>query len=414
MGSLRDAYWQRGRLTSTVREGKKADGAKFSDYFDFGEPLSKLPSHRILALFRGEKEEILDLRFEEDKDCAAPGYQSPYEGRVALTFGIADRGRAGDKWLLETARLAWKSKLRFSIELDTRTRLWQLAEDEAVRVFAGNLRDLLLAAPAGSRPTLGLDPGYRTGVKVAVVDATGKVVATDTIYPHEPRRQWDEALGALSRLCRAHRVELVAIGNGTASRETDKLAAELVACNPDLKLTKVMVSEAGASVYSASAFASQELPELDVSLRGAVSIARRLQDPLAELVKIDPKSIGVGHEAVGLHGAVPARRRRSRSGSSCAAGIVGLIVPHGLAAHSSYASVHLACNGDPCGSGRTGCRRRHRVGARRSAGWCRSPPTSLASHGKPLRRRRQHLDRLVVALEAGVRHAQRLAAVLRA
>ncbi|MFL5129158.1 MAG: Tex family protein, partial [Microvirga sp.] len=294
VGALRDAYWQRGRLTASVRDGKKAEGVKFADYFDFAEPLAKLPSHRILALFRGEKEEVLELRFEEDKDSAAPGYVSPYEGRVALTFGIGDRGRPGDKWLLDTARWAWKTKLRFSIELDTRTRLWQLAEDEAVRVFAGNLRDLLLAAPAGSRPTLGLDPGYRTGVKVAVVDATGKVVATDTIYPHEPRRQWDESLGTLTRLCRAHKVELVAIGNGTASRETDKLAGELVTKHPDLKLTKIMVSEAGASVYSASAFASQELPDLDVSIRGAVSIARRLQDPLAELVKIDPKSIGVG------------------------------------------------------------------------------------------------------------------------
>jgi uncharacterized protein len=294
VGALRDAYWQRGRLTSAVREGKKTEGAKFSDYFDFAEPLGKLPSHRVLALFRGEKEEILDLRLEEDKACAEPGYVSSYEGRVAVTFGIADRGRTGDKWLLETARWAWRTKLRFSIELDTRMRLWQQAEDEAVRVFAANLRDLLLASPAGARPTLGLDPGYRTGVKVAVIDATGKVVATDTIYPHEPKRQWDESVAALARLCRAHGVELVAIGNGTASRETDKLSGEFIARYPELKLTKVMVSEAGASVYSASAYASQELPDLDVSLRGAVSIARRLQDPLAELVKIDPKSIGVG------------------------------------------------------------------------------------------------------------------------
>ncbi len=294
IGSLREAYWQRGRLASTVRHGKKTEGAKFADYFDFAEPLTKLPSHRILALFRGEKEEVLSLQFEEDKGAREPGYVSAYEGRIALSAGIEDRARPGDRWLLETARWAWRTKLRFSIELDMRMRLWQLAEDEAVRVFAANLRDLLLAAPAGTRPTLGLDPGYRTGVKVAVVDATGKVVATDTIYPHEPKRQWDESLASLSRLCRAHQVELVAIGNGTASRETDKLAAELIARHPDLKLTKVMVSEAGASVYSASAYASQELPQLDVSLRGAVSIARRLQDPLAELVKIDPKSIGVG------------------------------------------------------------------------------------------------------------------------
>ncbi len=294
IGALREAYWSRGRLVSTVREGKKTDGAKFADYFDFAEPLTRLPSHRILALFRGEKEEVLSLQFEEDKAAAETSYVSAYPGRIALTFGIEDRGRPGDAWLLEAARFAWRTKLRPSIELDLRMRLWQQAEDEAVRVFAGNLRDLLLAAPAGARATLGLDPGYRTGVKVAVVDATGKVVATDTIYPHEPRRQWDESLAALSRLCRAHRVELVAIGNGTASRETDRLAVELVARNPDLKLTKVMVSEAGASVYSASEYASRELPQLDVSLRGAVSIARRLQDPLAELVKIDPKSIGVG------------------------------------------------------------------------------------------------------------------------
>jgi uncharacterized protein len=294
LGALRETYWERGSLTSKVRDGKATEGAKFADYFDFAEPLTKLPSHRILALFRGEKEEILDLRMEEDKDSAEPGYVSRYEGRTALAFGIADQGRPGDKWLLETVRWAWRTKLRFSIELDMKMRLWQLAEDEAVKVFASNLRDLLLAAPAGARPTLGLDPGYRTGVKVAVVDATGKVVATDTIYPHEPKRQWDESIATLARLCRVHNVELIAIGNGTASRETDKLTGELVAKHPDLKLTKIMVSEAGASVYSASAFASQELPDLDVSIRGAVSIARRLQDPLAELVKIDPKSIGVG------------------------------------------------------------------------------------------------------------------------
>jgi uncharacterized protein len=294
LGALRETYWERGSLTSKVRDGKATEGAKFADYFDFAEPLTKLPSHRILALFRGEKEEILDLRMEEDKDSAEPGYVSRYEGRTALAFGITDQGRPGDKWLLETVRWAWRTKLRFSIELDMKMKLWQLAEDEAVKVFAGNLRDLLLAAPAGARPTLGLDPGYRTGVKVAVVDATGKVVATDTIYPHEPKRQWDESIATLARLCRVHHVELIAIGNGTASRETDKLAGELVAKHPDLKLTKIMVSEAGASVYSASAFASQELPDLDVSIRGAVSIARRLQDPLAELVKIDPKSIGVG------------------------------------------------------------------------------------------------------------------------
>jgi uncharacterized protein len=209
-------------------------------------------------------------------------------------FAIADRGRPGDRWLVETARSAWRTKISVHVSADLRTRLWNAAEEEAVRVFATNLRDLLLAAPAGARPTMGLDPGYRSGVKVAVVDATGKVAATTAIFPHEPQRRWDEALATLAKLARAHRVELIAIGNGTASRETDKLAAELTKQQPDLKLTKVVVSEAGASVYSASAFASNELPDLDVTLRGAVSIARRLQDPLAELVKIDPKSIGVG------------------------------------------------------------------------------------------------------------------------
>ena len=313
VGQLRETYWRQGRLTSAVREGKKAEGAKFSDYFDFAEPLTKLPSHRILALFRGEKEEVLDLRFEEDKAAGEAGYISPYEGRIALRVGVADRGRPGDRWLMDTVRWAWRTKLRPGVELDLRMRLWQAAEDEAVRVFAGNLRDLLLAAPAGTRPTLGLDPGYRTGVKVAVVDGTGKVVMTDTIYPHEPKRLWDESIATLARLCRTHKVELVAIGNGTASRETDKLAGELLARHPDLKLTKVMVSEAGASVYSASAYASQELPDLDVSLRGAVSIARRLQDPLAELVKIDPKSIGVGPvpaRSVRAQALALARRRR--------------------------------------------------------------------------------------------------------
>ena len=294
LGQLRETYWRQGRLTSAVREGKREVGAKFSDYFDFAEPLPKLPSHRVLALLRGEKEEVLDLRFEEDMGTNKAGCLSVYESRIAMHASVSDRGRPGDQWLMEAVRWAWRTRLRFNVELDLRMRLWQSAEDEAVRVFAGNLRDLLLAAPAGTRPTLGLDPGFRTGVKVAVVDGTGQVTATDTIYPHEPKRQWDGSIATLARLCKTHKVELVAIGNGTASRETDKLAADLLRLHPDLKLTKVMVSEAGASVYSASEYASQELPGLDVSLRGAVSIARRLQDPLAELVKIDPKSIGVG------------------------------------------------------------------------------------------------------------------------
>ena len=290
IGTLRERVWSRGRLVSKVRDGKAEDGAKFADYFDFAEPLTKLPSHRVLAMFRGEKEEALDLTLEPSAD----GETGDYEATVAHRFAIADRGRPGDRWLLDTVRWAWRTRILVHLGIDLRMRLWQAAEDEAVRVFATNLRDLLLAAPAGTRPTMGLDPGFRTGVKVAVVDATGKVVATSTIYPHVPARKWDESIAVLARLAAEHRVELIAIGNGTASRETDKLAADLIARHPTLGLTKVVVSEAGASVYSASAYASQELPELDVSLRGAVSIARRLQDPLAELVKIDPKSIGVG------------------------------------------------------------------------------------------------------------------------
>ncbi|WP_274564100.1 Tex family protein [Streptomyces spiramyceticus] len=293
IGELRERMWSRGRLAAKVRAGKEEAGAKFADYFDFAEPFTALPSHRVLAMLRGEKEDVLDLVLEPEEPSDETG-PSTYEGMIARRFGISNLGRPGDKWLGDTVRWAWRTRILVHLGIDLRLRLRTAAEDEAVRVFAANLRDLLLAAPAGTRATLGLDPGFRTGVKVAVVDATGKVVATDVIYPHVPRNQWDEALAKLARLAREHAVELVAIGNGTASRETDKLAGELCAKHPELKLTKVMVSEAGASVYSASAFASQELPDMDVSLRGAVSIARRLQDPLAELVKIDPKSIGVG------------------------------------------------------------------------------------------------------------------------
>ncbi|MFH9074710.1 Tex family protein [Streptomyces alboflavus] len=291
IGELRERMWVRGRLAAKVRDGKEEAGAKFADYFDFAEPFTELPSHRVLAMLRGEKEDVLDLVLEPEEATEGP---SSYEGSIARRFGIADRGRPADKWLTDTVRWAWRTRVLVHLGIDLRLRLRTAAEDEAVRVFAANLRDLLLAAPAGTRATLGLDPGFRTGVKVAVVDATGKVVATDTIHPHVPANKWDQSLATLARLAKEHDVDLVAIGNGTASRETDKLAGELITKHPELKLTKVMVSEAGASVYSASAFASQELPELDVSLRGAVSIARRLQDPLAELVKIDPKSIGVG------------------------------------------------------------------------------------------------------------------------
>ncbi|KQX50881.1 MULTISPECIES: Tex family protein [unclassified Streptomyces] len=293
IGELRERMWGRGRLVAKVRGGQEEAGSKFADYFDFTEPFTALPSHRVLAMLRGEKEDVLSLDLEPEEPSETPG-PSSYEGIVAGRFGVADRGRPGDKWLQDTVRWAWRTRILVHLGIDLRLRLRTAAEDEAVRVFAANLRDLLLAAPAGTRATLGLDPGFRTGVKVAVVDATGKVVATDTIYPHVPANKWDQALEKLARLAKEHAVDLVAIGNGTASRETDKLAAELLAKHPELNLTKVMVSEAGASVYSASAFASQELPDLDVSLRGAVSIARRLQDPLAELVKIDPKSIGVG------------------------------------------------------------------------------------------------------------------------
>lgn len=294
IGVLREEMWTNARMASKVRDGKKAEGEKFADYFDFSEPLTKLPSHRILAMFRGEKEEILDLQIQAEAEVPPAGVPGAYELKIMKRFGIADLKRAGDRWLIDTVRWAWRTKIQVHLNIDLRMRLWNAAESEAVRVFASNLRDLLLAAPAGTRVTMGLDPGYRTGVKVAVTDATGKVVDTAVIYPHEPQRQWNESLAILGKLAIKHRVELIAIGNGTASRETDKLAGDLVKGLTDLKMSKIVVSEAGASVYSASAFASEELPGLDVTLRGAVSIARRLQDPLAELVKIEPKAIGVG------------------------------------------------------------------------------------------------------------------------
>jgi len=288
LGELREAMAARGTLSSKVRAGQEEKGAKFADYFEFSEPFARLPSHRILALFRGEKEEILDLALDPGADDAE------YEARIAERFGIRDEGRPADSWLNAAVHWAWRTRILVHLSVDIRVRLWQRGEEEAVRVFAANLRDLLLAAPAGARTTIGLDPGFRTGVKVAVTDATGKVLGTATIYPHEPHRRWDEAIDVVAKLAKQNHADLIAIGNGTASRETDRLAADLIKRHPDLNLTKVVVSEAGASVYSASAYASHELPGMDVSLRGAVSIARRLQDPLAELVKIDPKSIGVG------------------------------------------------------------------------------------------------------------------------
>jgi uncharacterized protein len=292
LGELREYLRAEGEVHASVIEGKETEGAKFRDWFDFREPIARLPSHRALALLRGRNEGVLRLALEVPRpDPDAP---HPCEGRIAVRLKIGDRGRAADRWLLDTVRWAWNVKISIHLELELMGELRERAEEEAIRVFARNMKDLLLAAPAGNRPTMGLDPGIRTGVKAAVVDATGKLVATDTVYPFEPRRHWDSSIAALAALAREHGVKLVAIGNGTASRETDRLVADLMQRHPELGLTRVVVSEAGASVYSASELAAREFPELDVSLRGAVSIARRLQDPLAELVKIDPKSIGVG------------------------------------------------------------------------------------------------------------------------
>ena len=297
LGALREYLNDHGVVKSTVVEGKETEGAKFRDYFDYSEPLADIPSHRALALFRGRNEGMLQVALVLDSELDPnnkPVGPYPCEGRIAKLAGITDQGRPADKWLADTVRWTWRVKVFMHLELDLMNALRERAEEEAIRVFASNLHDLLLAAPAGPRATMGLDPGLRTGVKVAVVDATGKLLDTATIYPHEPRRDWDGALHTLAVLAKKHAVDLVSIGNGTASRETDKLAGDLIKQLPELRLTKIVVSEAGASVYSASEYAAREFPELDVSLRGAVSIARRLQDPLAELVKIDPKSIGVG------------------------------------------------------------------------------------------------------------------------
>jgi uncharacterized protein len=289
---LREWLWTSGAVGSKVAKGKEAEGTKFSDYFDFSGPLHDMPSHRVLALLRGRAEGILDIGL--DVAPPKPGQPHPADGKIMSAMGITNRGRPADKWLADTCRLTWKAKLAPSLETDLLARAKERADAEAISVFSKNLKDLLLAAPAGRRVVMGLDPGIRTGVKVAVVDATAKVVDTATVYPHEPRRDWQGALATLAVLAAKHKVELIAIGNGTASRETDKLAADLMKSLPQLQLQKIVVNEAGASIYSASALASEELPDLDVSLRGAVSIARRLQDPLAELVKIEPKSIGVG------------------------------------------------------------------------------------------------------------------------
>ena len=297
LGKLREYLEAHGVVKSTLIEGKDGEGAKFRDYFDYSETIGSIPSHRALALLRGRNEGALQIALLLDSEldeANKPVGHNPCEARIAKRFEISDQGRPADKWLADTVRWTWRIKIFLHLELDLMNALRERAEEEAIRVFGSNLHDLLLAAPAGQRATMGLDPGIRTGCKVAVVDATGKLLDTATIYPHEPRRDWDGSLHTLAVLAKKHSVDLISIGNGTASRETDKLAADLIKLVPDLHMTKIVVSEAGASVYSASEYASREFPELDVSLRGAVSIARRLQDPLAELVKIDPKSIGVG------------------------------------------------------------------------------------------------------------------------
>ncbi len=295
---LRNYLTEHAQIVSTVVAGKETsndpDVSKFRDWFDFREPLKSAPSHRVLALLRGRNEDVLRLAIKTEAELADPPGSSPCIAMIARHVGIEDKGRAADKWLAETARWTWLVKLSLHLETELMGNLRERAEEEAIRVFARNLHDLLLAAPAGPKAVIGLDPGIRTGVKVAVVDATGKLLETTTLYPHEPRRDWEVSIAALRMLAQKHDVALIAIGNGTASRETDRLAGDLMKRYPELKLTKIVVSEAGASVYSASELAAREFPDLDVSLRGAVSIARRLQDPLAELVKIDPKSIGVG------------------------------------------------------------------------------------------------------------------------
>jgi uncharacterized protein len=293
VGGLRQLLWDRGEWTSTVVPGKEEEGAKFSDYFNASESVRTVPSHRTLALLRGRKEGFLRLSVVLPEEADAAGPSEP-ERRIAGRAGIENRQRPADAWLAEAVRWTWKVKMLGSLEFDIEQKLREQAETEAIRVFGSNLKDLMLAAPAGQRVTMGLDPGIRTGVKVAVVDGTGKLLDTATVYPHEPRNDWDGTLRMLAQLCLRYGVQLIAIGNGTASRETDKLAGELLAKLPEPRPAKMVVSEAGASVYSASELAAKEFPNLDVSLRGAVSIARRLQDPLAELVRIDAKAIGVG------------------------------------------------------------------------------------------------------------------------
>ncbi|PCJ23183.1 MAG: RNA-binding transcriptional accessory protein [SAR86 cluster bacterium] len=292
MGKLRNHLWNNGELRARVVEKNKADAAKFSDYFDYSERLNKIPSHRALAVFRGRKEGFLSV--EIGSAGVESGSTDPCEGMIANHFGIENKNRSADTWLGTVVTWTWRVKLIYRLETDLLGQLREQSDDEAIRVFAENMKAVLLAPPAGNKVTLGLDPGLRTGVKVCVVDHTGKYLEDTAIYPHQPRNQWDESISVLAKLAKKHKVELIAIGNGTASRETDKLAGDLIKLHKELKLDKAMVNEAGASVYSASDIAREEFPDLDVTVRGAISIARRLQDPLAELVKLDPKSVGVG------------------------------------------------------------------------------------------------------------------------
>ncbi len=292
IGELREWLWGRGQIRAKVVAGKQVEGVKYRDYFDHVESIKAIPSHRLLALFRARNEGFLDLDLEPGVEVEQGHAEG--EGRIAAHFGIVDRGRPADAWLRETCRQLWRIKLMLQLTLDLFGRAREAAEDEAIRVFGSNLKDLMMAAPAGHKVVMGLDPGIRTGVKVAIVETTGKVLGTGVIYPHEPRNEWDKSIAYLAAACKQFKINLISIGNGTASRETDKLAGELMKKHADLKLAKIVVSEAGASVYSASETAAKEFPDMDVSLRGAVSIARRLQDPLAELVKIEPKAIGVG------------------------------------------------------------------------------------------------------------------------
>ena len=294
LNKVRRYLKQNAHLESKVIPGKEKEGAKFQDYFEHNELATKVPSHRLLAMLRGRNEGVLQVSLNADPEREAPVRESHCESIIASHFDLNFNQKAADKWLKTVVQWTWKIKISMSMENEFLTEIREAAEQEAIRVFAKNLSDLLMAAPAGAKTTIGIDPGFRTGCKIAVIDKTGKLLDTATIYPHEPQNHWDKSIRTIEHLARTHKAELIAVGNGTASRETDKLAAEVIKKAPELKMTKIMVSEAGASVYSASEFAANEFPDLDVSIRGAVSIARRLQDPLAELVKIEPKSIGVG------------------------------------------------------------------------------------------------------------------------